>query len=159
MSLRAITRFVVPVEIVQHTDQALSEAGEEHMERFVLWSGVEAGDEFLVQSSHVPAQTAYQSERGLMVVVEGPALHQLNVWLHEHRELLGVQVHAHPEEAYHSETDNSYPIVTESGALSIVVPDFARRGLRSRGTAVYRLLGGRWQLIRRTQRMRLLEYR
>jgi hypothetical protein len=76
---------------------------------------------------------------GLCVRVEGDELHRLNVWLFEHSENLAVQVHSHPTEAYHSETDNTYPIVTVRGGLSLVVPDFGRAGLLGNGVACYRL--------------------
>jgi hypothetical protein len=54
--------------------------------------------------------------------------------------LLIAQIHSHPSEAYHSETDDTYPIATTAGALSIVVPDFAIRPFRLNDCAVYRLL-------------------
>lgn len=92
-------------------------------------------------------------------MVEGPALHRLNVWLHEHGEFLAVQVHAHPGEAYHSDTDNTYPIVTENGALSIVVPYFGAAGIRGGGTAAYRLVRGRWRELTEFEWTRLVEYR
>jgi hypothetical protein len=36
-----------------------------------------------------------------------------------------VQIHSHPAEAFHSKTDDEWPIVSQPGFLSIVVPDFA----------------------------------
>lgn len=158
MSLAAISHFNVPQEILDHADEALREAGREHLERFVLWSGVEEGAVFHVRSSHVPAQTAYRTKDGLLVEVEGPALHRLNVWLHEHSEVLAAQVHAHPRRAYHSETDDTYPIVTELGALSIVVPDFAQDGIRGPSVAVYRLGKRGWVELRGSARERALSF-
>jgi hypothetical protein len=158
VSLREISQFVVPSEILRYTDEALREAGSEHMERFVLWAGVEEQRTFQVRSSHVPEQTAYRMDHGLLVEVEGPALHRLNVWLHEHGEVLGVQVHAHPGEAYHSQTDDTYPIVTELGALSIVAPEFCDRGLRGSGVTVYRLTRNGWIEVRGRGLARLLVF-
>lgn len=37
-----------------------------------------------------------------------------------------VQVHTHPGEAFHSATDDAWPIVHTTGFLSLVIPDFAR---------------------------------
>lgn len=34
------------------------------------------------------------------------------------------QIHTHPEEAFHSETDDDYPIIHKPGFLSLVVPNF-----------------------------------
>src|ERR1700690_4385729 len=37
-----------------------------------------------------------------------------------------LQVHVHPREAFHSQTDDEHPIVSKPGFLSLVVPDGAR---------------------------------
>jgi len=52
-------------------------------------------------------------------------------WLNEfwfalgsnHRKVL-VQLHTHPGVAFHSRTDDEWPIVTQNGFVSIVFPDF-----------------------------------
>lgn len=36
-----------------------------------------------------------------------------------------AQVHTHPGRAFHSATDDEWPIVSQPGFLSLVVPDFA----------------------------------
>lgn len=36
-----------------------------------------------------------------------------------------VQVHTHPGAAFHSATDDAYPIVQTAGFLSLVIPNFA----------------------------------
>jgi hypothetical protein len=36
-----------------------------------------------------------------------------------------VQVHTHPYEAFHSLTDDAYPLLGDAGFLSLVIPDFA----------------------------------
>src|SRR5438105_1926108 len=48
-------------------------------------------------------------------------------WLElaERNEGVRVQVHTHPGEAFHSATDDSYPIVHSPGFLSLVIPRFA----------------------------------
>lgn len=144
MSLSSTSCFRVPAPIVERTEQALRQAGAEGYELFVLWSGREDGTMFDVHTPHVPRQTAYRVSGGLSVRVEGDELHRLNAWLYESGEMLGVQVHAHPRSAYHSETDNTYPIVSTLGGLSIVTPKFCRRGLFTKGTAIYRLCPEGW---------------
>lgn len=144
MILSKLTSISVPVAIVRETEMNLRRAGRRGLELFVLWSGVIEGTEFVVRTVHVPRQTSYRLKSGLMVRVDGDALHQLNTWLYEHQEVLAVQVHAHPTEAFHSDTDNTYPIVTAEGSTSIVAANFCHGGLLSDETAVYRLGGGRW---------------
>jgi hypothetical protein len=60
-------------------------------------------------------------------------------------------VHSHPTEAYHSETDDRYAIVTEDGGHSLVVPDFARHPMALSGCAIYRLHRGSWLELTRDQ--------
>ena len=91
-----------------------------------------------------PARRPTSWKLGLMVRVDGDALHQLNTWLYDHEEVLVVQIHAHPTEAFHSATDDTYPIVTAEGSISIVAADFCRQGLLSESTAVYRLDNQSW---------------
>jgi hypothetical protein len=144
MSLASVARFRVPALVVERSEQALRKAGAEGYEVFVLWSGREDRSVFEVRTPHVPKQTSYRVNGGLSVRVEGDELHRLNAWLYEAGEMLGVQVHAHPRSAYHSDTDNTYPIVATLGGLSLVAPKFCRRGLFTRGTALYRLCPEGW---------------
>jgi hypothetical protein len=144
MTLAELRRFRVPLELVEETEQALREAGRDGYELFVLWTGTIERDSLVVRTSHVPAQKSYRMHDELLVRVEGEALHELNTWLYESGEILAAQVHAHPGAAYHSGTDDSYPIVTRLGGISIVTPDFCSEGLFADGTAVYRLEPDGW---------------
>jgi hypothetical protein len=157
-TLESITKFVVPGGIVRDTDDQLRHAGRARSECFVLWSGMRDGDIFHVRTGHVPRQTAYRLSEGLCVRVEGEELHRLNVWLFEHHEQLGVQVHSHPTEAYHSDTDDTYPIVTVRGGLSLVAPDFGRTGLRGPGVAAYRLGPSGWDELSEKEVQRLIQF-
>lgn len=42
------------------------------------------------------------------------------------RRTIRAQVHTHPGPAFHSRTDDLYPIVSSAGFLSLVIPRFAR---------------------------------
>ncbi len=157
MTLETVRVFRIAKRLVDESEKALREAGRAGYERFVLWSGVMGGDVFEVLSIVVPAQTAYKLETGLCVRVAGDELHRLNRWLYEQGETLGIQVHSHPTRAYHSETDDAYPIVTQVGALSVVVPHFCRHGLLTRGTATYRLSTAGWRQVPTATVQRLIE--
>ena len=147
MTLRQLEVISVPASVVHETEKHLRRAGRKGLELFVLWSGTLDGSEFAVRTVHVPRQTSYQLKSGLMVRVDGDALHQLNSWLYEHEEILAVQIHAHPTHAFHSETDDAYPIVTATGSVSIVAADFCRDGLFSAASAVYRLGDQGWDEV------------
>lgn len=157
MILSDVERFIVNDAILDETQAALMRAGDRGFECFVLWSGDVADRRLVVRTAHVPAQEAYKTSSGLLVRVEGDALHALNHWLFEHNQTLAAQVHAHPTSAFHSDTDDAYPIVTTLGGLSIVVPNFAQEGVVIHGTATYRLGPGGWKRVRGRRMRRLLE--
>lgn len=145
MTLQGVRTFRIDASAVRETEEAIRSAGDDGYESFVLWSGTRAdGDTFIVAKVHVPEQTAYKSYDGLCVRVDGAVLHRLNVWLYQSRQVIGVQIHSHPRDAYHSETDDTYPIATLEGSLSIVLPFFGRDGWESHGIATYRLERGEW---------------
>lgn len=56
--------------------------------------------------------------------VEDAWLNRFWVALAERREGVRVQAHTHPQEAFHSPTDDGYPIVQMPGFLSLVIPNF-----------------------------------
>jgi hypothetical protein len=159
VTLESIGRFTIPADLVSETEEALQAAGRQGYERFVLWSGISKGDSFDVKTAHVPEQTAYKTPDGLLVRVPGEALHQLNVWLYDHSQLLGAQVHAHPTDAFHSHTDDTYPIVTELGSLSLVAPYFAVDGVLGRGSVAFRLTHDGWMQVPNRKFRRLIEVR
>ena len=139
MTLRGVKRFRVLASAIRQTEEAIRAAGQNGYELFVIWSGIRHGDTFIVADVHVPDQTSYRLGEGLCVRVDGAELHRINVWLYEAQQTIGVQVHSHPRKAYHSETDDTYPIATLEGSLSIVLPFFGRDGWEATGKAVYRL--------------------
>ena len=144
MILAQAEQFLVPGQIVVQTEETLRTAGAEGYEAFVLWSGRQNGRVFEVRTVHVPKQSSYRLCSGLCVRIDGDELHRLNVWLYEAGEFLAVQVHAHPNEAYHSDTDSAYPIVATLGGISIVAAEFCRAGLFAPSTAIYRLKQEGW---------------
>lgn len=144
-------RFVVPATVLSATVRELHAVGGGEREAFVLWGGVVSDDgrEVAVTSAVLPAQTASRSADGLLVVVEGDALFAVNKQLYGRGELLVGQVHTHPGVAYHSPTDDGYPLVTLIGALSLVIPDFGRYGIDHQDRwAWYRLRArGVWEQL------------
>lgn len=146
--LSDVTRFTVAEDVIAATLRVLSEAGHEEHEAFVLWGAVrDAGSRSVhIRTAVTPAQHAEKTRDGLLVTVPGTALFRVNKLLYERGEILVGQVHTHPGRAYHSDTDDAYPLVTLLGALSVVVPDFARDGRRGfRRWVWYRLASvGHW---------------
>jgi hypothetical protein len=59
-----------------------------------------------------------------------------------------AQVHTHPGEAFHSATDDKWPIVSQEGFMSIVIPDFATGEISLENAWVGRLGGdGKWRRL------------
>jgi hypothetical protein len=133
----------VPRELADAARDHLRAAGAEGWEAFVLWAGRAAGERFDVLTTLVPKQTAHRTASGLLVEVGEDELFRINIWLYENRMQLIAQLHAHPGEAYHSGTDDAYPIMAQVGGLSLVLPDFAIRPFDVRDLAAYRLYPGR----------------
>lgn len=57
--------------------------------------------------------------------LDGDWLHQFWVQLHRRRREVRVQVHTHATVAFHSYTDDKWPIVHTPGFCSLVIPNFA----------------------------------
>ena len=144
MSLQGVQRFRIKARAISETEEAIRSAGQDGYELFVIWSGTRDGDTFTVAEVHVPCQASYRLDGGLCVRVDGSELHLLNVWLYEAQQVIGAQVHSHPVEAFHSEIDDTYPIATLDGSLSIVLPSFGRSGFGSKDIAAYRLGQDGW---------------
>ena len=137
--LSAVERVQVPWSVALEAHGYLQAVGKQGLEAIALWVGGIEGQAASVAASYIPAQRGVRSAQGLAVVVDGDELHRLNLWLY-HRELsLIAQLHSHPGEAYHSDTDDAFPIATRIGSLSIVVPDFAQAPFEVARCAVYRL--------------------
>lgn len=150
--LAHIKRIVVPSACVEEAHAHLRRVGQRGLEGFALWAGELDGDTFLVRANIIPEQRGLRSDLGVCVVVGGDELHRINVWLYEHNMILIAQLHSHPGEAYHSATDNAYPIATSVGSLSLVVPDFASEPFSLANCAVYRLLPSRgWVKLSRVE--------
>ncbi len=154
-----IDRAVVPRSVLDATMAHLRAAGATGREGFVIWAGVRSETTMHMLECIVPTQAAYRGEKGVCVVIDGDALFHLNVYLHEKGMLLFAQVHSHPTDAYHSETDDMYAVVTTLGGLSLVVPNFARAAPTPADWAAYRLTGpARWTPLTLEQHRALIVY-
>ena len=58
--------------------------------------------------------------------VDSNWLNQFWLELARMKEGVRAQVHTHPGEAFHSASDDMYPIVRTTGFLSLVIPRFAQ---------------------------------
>jgi hypothetical protein len=118
--------FRVPEAVIAETGQALAEIGEDGVEGVVVWVAREpVGRDVEVIRAVVPGQVALRSEEGLAVMIPDWAVSELIYGL-EDGTYIPIRVHSHPQAAYHSTTDDLNRLLSHRGAISIVVPNFAR---------------------------------
>lgn len=142
MKLADVRQFLIPSEVIEDTTGFLRQAGSDGVEGCALWAGrLTSRDTFVCTRVLVPRQRA----TSVSVYVDEQALREISNELAAEGEVLGVQVHSHPGEAFHTTTDEDENILTKIGALSVVVPDFARNPIAPETCAVFRLeADGTW---------------
>lgn len=146
-TLADVRLFYVDQSVIDFTVRFLAEVGRQGFEGLVLWGGRRTADDHDAEIvlAVAPQQHASRGEDGVLVTVDGEELFRVNVDFYGRGLLLCAQVHSHPTEAYHSDTDDAFAVITIPGGLSLVLPWFAREGLDADTTAVYRLsTSGEW---------------
>ena len=139
IGFQGISKIIIPSECIKKAYELMRSAGECRVEGVALFAGYEKDCDFYTSQTIIPKQTAYRLELGLLYAVDADELHRINVWLYENNLSIIAQIHSHPNEAYHSGTDDAYPIVATKGGISIVVPRFAIDPIDINNCAVYRL--------------------
>lgn len=113
-----VTRGLVAQSILE-----LQKAGRIESERVLLWLGKRKGEGIRVTEIFVPHQVANYD----FFSIPPTSMRALLQHLREKSLMVAAQVHSHPEEAFHSQADDRWAIVRHEGALSIVLPYFARK--------------------------------
>lgn len=123
---RTLSRYIVPAQALTETRELLRGPGIDGLEAVVVWVGTVVDDSTAQIIAAVrPGQIAYRSGEGCAVEVPPQALSQLISALPTGFFVL-ARLHTHPGVAYHSEIDDTNMLISHQGAISIVVPDFAR---------------------------------
>jgi len=147
----------VPQRILDESRAFFYQRGLEGCEGTALWVGHPSESGVLITRLFIPEQIATKSRWGVAVDLTEKAHYTLTDNLHD-GERFYVRIHSHPREAYHSARDDENPILTHQGALSIVVPDFAKRRIVLEECAIYRLVHGRgWLPLAREMLPRLFQ--
>ncbi len=105
--------------IVRTTFRTLRECGRGKCECAVYWTGPAFDDlvDGLEHPIHKRSPFGYDLDDNWLT--------QFWKRLAASKRSVKVQVHTHPGVAFHSATDDQWPIVSQAGFLSIVIPDFA----------------------------------
>ena len=139
MSLAEVTAFEFSRKAIEEAYQFMQEVGERKFESVALFAGTVDGNIARITTAIIPQQSTMKTQYGLMYKVEGTELHRINKFLYQSKLLQIAQIHTHPTEAYHSETDDEYAIVSAIGGLSMVVPNFGKSLINHHQWAYYRL--------------------
>lgn len=132
--------LVVEGGLLQRTFLELRRCGRGRRECVVLWTGG-AEEPRRVDGLLHPNHTA--DAVGYDIADQWLTANALQ--LAAERRSIRAQVHTHPGLAYHSRTDDRYPIVAAPGLLSLVIADFARGSVGLAGAHVAELQAdGRW---------------
>jgi hypothetical protein len=112
--------LVVEEGLLRQTFLELRRCGAGRAECVVVWTGPVAGTgcvDGLLHPDHSASAAGYDVDGGWLTVT--------SLALAAERRSIRAQVHTHPGAAYHSRTDDHYPIVAAPGLLSLVIPRFA----------------------------------
>jgi len=121
--------FYLAKGLLERTQQLLSGPGREGYEAVVVWIGRrEPGEPIEALMAVRPGQIAYRAAEGCAVEIPPDALTELIAALPAGLSVV-ARIHTHPTEAYHSPVDDTNMLISHEGAISIVVPNFARAPL------------------------------
>ena len=136
-----------PQSVVDETIVHLRVAGAVERECLVLWLARRSDDRMNVVMAHRPDQRAWRDR----FIVDAAEMASLKALLRNDRLMIAAQVHSHPKEAFHSFADDEGAFIRHQGALSFVIPYFARDSSVAtflEEAALFELRqGNRWVLV------------
>jgi hypothetical protein len=129
-------------DIVSTTFRWLRDCGRGKCECVVYWTGP-VGEDVVDRVEHpIHEHSVFGYE------VEDNWLTEVWRQLVAAKRTIKAQIHSHPREAFHSPTDDQWPIVSQPGFLSIVIPDFGTGEPSLNRAWVGRLRAdGKWQRL------------
>lgn len=100
----------------------LEKGGEYKRECVVLWLGKRNNTHVIIEQAYMPPHRAASD----FFHIQRNSMDNLKQYLRERRLVVGAQVHTHPGAAFHSKADDEWAFVRHEGAISIVLPQFAK---------------------------------
>jgi hypothetical protein len=119
--LTAVTRYEVPPTLLRETFAELRRCGNGRRECQVLWVSP-------WEQMNAIARVEHPIHRAIVdgFELEGAWLNAFWRDLARTKSGVRVQIHTHPSTAFHSPTDDAWPIIHTPGFLSLVIPRFAQ---------------------------------
>lgn len=146
-----MSRLRLPRAVLARTFEQFRKCGCGRRECQALWIGPWS-DPFAISDVIHPEHSGHMGG----FIVDSGWLHQF--WLDLGRMDCGIrlQVHTHPQEAFHSTIDDAYPIIHKQGFLSLVIPDFALGPLGFERAYLTEIQpNGRWKQVSIDERISL----
>lgn len=149
---RLSAALAVPRALFEQTFDILRDCGKGRAECQVLWIGSWRDSRQVTEVVH----PIHRASRG--------GFHVDDAWLTafwhrlaERKEGVWAQVHTHPADAFHSATDDAWPMVHLPGFFSLVIPDFAIGATTlSRSLLAQLGIGGRFHEVPHTAHITLV---
>ncbi len=145
--------YLVPQRIVDQTFDFFRRCGGGRHECQVLWTSSWNSPESIVEAVH-PAHRAHVGG----FVVEDSWITSFWLKLAAAGTGIRVQVHTHPGAAFHSPTDDEYPIIHTPGFLSLVIPRFGLGPVGFAGAFLTEIgTDGQWHELKVGSRIRVVQ--
>jgi len=144
--------YRIPQRVLDQTFEHFRRCGAGTRECQTLWTSPWDSPELITDVVH-PAHRAH----GGGFVLEDSWITSYWLELAATRAGIRVQIHTHPGAAFHSPTDDEYPIIHTPGFLSLVVPRFGLGPVGFAGAFLAEIgLDGRWCEQRVESRLRII---
>ncbi|HWZ61127.1 MAG TPA: Mov34/MPN/PAD-1 family protein [Gemmatimonadaceae bacterium] len=130
--------YLVPQRVLDDARHFFRERGGHGFEGTGLLAGRSVEGVVQITRLVVPEQVAFAGEYGCAVDLTPHAHYTLPDLLTDGEQFY-ARIHSHPARAYHSDRDNANEVLSHEGAISIVVPHFARDPISLDGCAIYEL--------------------
>ena len=137
ISNQKIREYWIPLQVLDDSQRYLRDFGGKRFEGYMCWSGTLLNESTAsVRSCIYPKEYKSSNFRGVHAGLDLLVAFEMGNQAYAKKEFLLVQLHTHGFEAFHSPTDNTYPISHKVGFISIVIPFFARKKFYNSKTLV-----------------------
>jgi len=144
-------RYQISAKLLSKTFDHFRKCGKGRHECQALWTSAWRDPKIITEVVH-PAHIADVGG----YLVDQKWLNSFWLALAENDRGVRVQVHTHPREAFHSQSDDAFPIIHVPGFLSLVIPNFALGPVGFRGAYLTEIQpDGRWQQVDPNERLKI----
>lgn len=143
-----IQRIEISKDVIARTFEFLQHHGNNENESHAIWVGSEKDNRFRILDVWFPEQT----NTFVSYEVSEEEEYRINVELNKQGLTIISQIHTHPGNAFHSETDDDWPTVVLPGSLSVVIPNFGFIEIDDLDSwEVYQYNGEDWKHVSKTE--------